>query len=263
MFIKNKKGFTLIELVVVIAILGILAGIAIPRFMNSRASAQGAKLLADLRALDSAITVYQARNSAYPENLEVLATEGYVAVIPAPPTGGILITTNSGTEKNYTAADAAYVLNNERATYTSSELSKGNVEQYLEGDVAGATPTNPSPSTVGNWTGKDYSLGDKVIGSDGVIYENMNTAYDSNTDPGTSGYNYYAWKAVGSTDGNAIALTDSNTAGKAFAEGVIVSYNGNYYKCNGNVDGSGTYDSQYKNDGVKFDANNSSNSTKL
>ena len=68
MFIKNKKGFTLIELVVVIAILGILAGIAIPRFMNSRASAQGAKLLADLRALDSAITVYQARNSAYTEN---------------------------------------------------------------------------------------------------------------------------------------------------------------------------------------------------
>ncbi|WP_418809106.1 type IV pilin protein, partial [Phascolarctobacterium faecium] len=34
-FIKNRKGFTLVELVVVIAILGILAGLAIPRFMDA------------------------------------------------------------------------------------------------------------------------------------------------------------------------------------------------------------------------------------
>lgn len=55
---KKLKGFTLIELVIVIAILGILAGIAIPRFTDAVETARGAKLLADLRSIESAGTVY-------------------------------------------------------------------------------------------------------------------------------------------------------------------------------------------------------------
>lgn len=63
---RARKGFTLIELVVVIAILGILAGIAIPRFMDSIEIARGAKLLADLRSIESAGTVYYTKNGKYP-----------------------------------------------------------------------------------------------------------------------------------------------------------------------------------------------------
>lgn len=63
---RARKGFTLIELVVVIAILGILAGIAIPRFMDSIETARGAKLLADLRSIESAGTVYYTKNGKYP-----------------------------------------------------------------------------------------------------------------------------------------------------------------------------------------------------
>lgn len=63
---RARKGFTLIELVVVIAILGILAGIAIPKFMDSIETARGAKLLADLRSIESAGTVYYTKNGKYP-----------------------------------------------------------------------------------------------------------------------------------------------------------------------------------------------------
>ena len=59
--IRARRGFTLIELVVVIAILGILAGIAIPRFLNATATARGAKIVADLRTIDSAIVIYNAK----------------------------------------------------------------------------------------------------------------------------------------------------------------------------------------------------------
>ena len=53
-----KKGFTLVELVVVIAILGILAGLAIPRFVNANMAARGSKILADISACESAINIY-------------------------------------------------------------------------------------------------------------------------------------------------------------------------------------------------------------
>ena len=92
-FFKNKKGFTLVELVVVIAILGILAGIAIPRFMDATASARGAKIVADLRTIDSAATMYYAKEGKYPVDAAAAKTafEGkYLATWPLPQTGAVI-----------------------------------------------------------------------------------------------------------------------------------------------------------------------------
>lgn len=54
---KNQKGFTLVELVVVIAIIGILAAIAVPKFSEATQSAEGAKVIANLRTIDSVATM--------------------------------------------------------------------------------------------------------------------------------------------------------------------------------------------------------------
>ena len=59
---KKRKGFSLVELVVVIAILGVLAGIAVPRLNVSRKSAAIAAHNANVRTLMSAASMYLAEN---------------------------------------------------------------------------------------------------------------------------------------------------------------------------------------------------------
>ena len=70
----KSKGFTLIELVVVIAIIGILAGIAIPYYTEAQATARGARILADMRTIQAAYTMYLAKNGGEQNNLVVGST---------------------------------------------------------------------------------------------------------------------------------------------------------------------------------------------
>ncbi len=56
----NRRGFTLIELMIVVAIIGILAAIAIPLYQNIQGRARTAKVQADARSIASAITLYTA-----------------------------------------------------------------------------------------------------------------------------------------------------------------------------------------------------------
>ena len=85
---SNRKGFTLVELLVVVAIIGILAAIAVPRFTDASNSAKVAKIQADLRTIDSAIAVYYAKNKAYPTAAQIVdAANGTLSSFPTPPTG--------------------------------------------------------------------------------------------------------------------------------------------------------------------------------
>ena len=112
--LKSNKGFTLIELVVVIAILGILAGIAIPRFMDATATARGAKIVADLRTIDSAIMMYQAKSGSLPGSSAALLSDGtssykLLAAWPKPATGNAIITKNDGVASSISiASDTVY-----------------------------------------------------------------------------------------------------------------------------------------------------------
>ena len=65
----NQKGFTLIELMIVVAIIGILTAIAFPLYANIQARARLAKAQADARTLASAVVVYSAHTGVLPGSL--------------------------------------------------------------------------------------------------------------------------------------------------------------------------------------------------
>ncbi|HEX3548991.1 MAG TPA: prepilin-type N-terminal cleavage/methylation domain-containing protein [Candidatus Elarobacter sp.] len=114
---ENERGFTLIELMIVVAIIAILAWILIPNFVNARSQAQTAACESNLRAIATAMELYYADNQVYP-------TASGAAVQPA------LLTVNGVAYLNNTPKDPAAQSGAATYTLTTTQASGGGPASY-------------------------------------------------------------------------------------------------------------------------------------
>ena len=114
--VRNIRGFTLLEVMVVIVILGILASMVVPNLMGSQERANLQKAISDINALETSLSMYKMDNYKYPsteQGLEALVTEtdiepsprrfpegGYVKRLPNDPWGNEYQLLNPGEHSN-------------------------------------------------------------------------------------------------------------------------------------------------------------------
>lgn len=122
---EKEKGFTLVELLVVIIIIGILSAIAIPVFMNQRQKAVDSGIKSDLRTIANEVESYYVDNQEYPASLSQTADK---VTIPAPAGGGeaVEITVSEATSVyTYTAGT-----DNESYEITGINETKGSDTEF-------------------------------------------------------------------------------------------------------------------------------------
>ena len=128
---KNKQaGFTLIELMLVVAIIGALGAIVIPRFSVSQEAARTARVQADLRTIESAMVMFEADVGVSPTGINQLTNAftptgttrsfgPYLRSTPITPAGTVRVIGTDGTAATDTASSVpnSYGISGGRAVF--------------------------------------------------------------------------------------------------------------------------------------------------
>jgi len=119
----SQSGFTLLELMVVMAIIGILAALAIPRFVSAIRHAREAVLREDLQTMRAAIDSYTMDKQKAPQSLDDLIEDGYLRSIPEDP---------------MTHSKDTWVTSSDEAMYSIDETDSGITDVHSGSDETGS-----------------------------------------------------------------------------------------------------------------------------
>lgn len=85
---NGRRGFTLIEMIIVFTLIGILVGLGLPQFQNAAKRAREAVLKENLFLMRKLINQYYLDKKKYPADLQALVDDGYLKIIPEDPVTG-------------------------------------------------------------------------------------------------------------------------------------------------------------------------------
>jgi prepilin-type N-terminal cleavage/methylation domain-containing protein len=90
---KRNRGFTLVEILIVVVILGILAAIVVPQFTNAANDARDGNIATQESTLQNQVELFQAREGAYPDfdadGWDTMIAGGYIKEAPVNPYNGL------------------------------------------------------------------------------------------------------------------------------------------------------------------------------
>jgi len=136
-----QKGFTLIELMIVVAIIGILAAIALPAYQDYTARAQASEALTATAGLRTDLALHHAENNAWPAAASPVHTDAALIAGRFINAGGVALGVGTGV---ITVTFASGALNGQAMTLTPAVAA--NTNQITRWTCAGLTRANHLPS---------------------------------------------------------------------------------------------------------------------